>query len=543
MAQLPSRRRKVTERRLPAVILALTISFVAPALALDPLEQIEVETFGKMREVERYQLKVAEKFYTKGEYKIALDEYDKFLTLYEKSPGAPYALLMWSHAQVKLRMVNTAIREGFQSVVDYYPDSREAVLASFLIGNSYDDIGQVEKAEKGYLKTINDYPKAHIATLAKVRLLHFAKVQKDEKKQMFLLADLTYNTERTKTNKGHVLNAVHDLAKRHIYGRKYDEAIRALETTYREGDLVKTYNDIAKGAISHYLKDEKTKQQAIELSDSLIGMVATLIPDVLGTPENKAAARDAWYRIASLYGLTGRPTKILETYEKMVTILGEDDGLLGSIAGYHRGRKQYDKARAVYARFKDKLKAALATAETYREEKRYDEAIAIYAALEDQVMGQGLLAALYSELGRYDDAIACYQTLMEIDRANIGKHRWSIGACYESSKRLRQAIAAYGLVDNFPTTYFKMASLHRKLKEWPQALSLYSQCKVHEGKAPDAFMEIARTYEEAGQRENSIRAFQLVCKNFPKKPHASVAHSHLQSKYGISVTLGGAKDE
>jgi len=38
------------------------------------LEQIPVETFAKMREVERFQLKVAEKFYIKGEYKIAARE-------------------------------------------------------------------------------------------------------------------------------------------------------------------------------------------------------------------------------------------------------------------------------------------------------------------------------------------------------------------------------------------------------------------------------------------------------------------------------------
>ena len=548
MAQFP-RNRRLTVAGLPPVgaglAAAAALLFLLPtgARALGYLEQIEVATFAEMREVERYQLKIAEKHYTKGEFKIALDEYDKFLTLYEASPGAPYAQLMWSHCQAKLRFVNTAIRDGFQSVIDYWPDSREAILASYLIGKSYDNIGQTEKAEAGYLKTVNDHPKHHVATLAKVNLLHLARVRKDEKKQMLLLADLTYDTERTEANKNFVVDATRRLAARQIDAGAYGEAIRALETTYADKDLVKVYNDIARGAIDRFLGDERTRAKGIELSDSVIGMVGTLIPTVLEGEAERSAAREAWHRIIDLYNRTGRHGEVLATHEKRLAILGEDDGLLGELASFHRGRRQFQKARATYARFKDKLQGQIAIAEVFREEKRYDEAIAIYNGLGDQVLGQGLLAGLYRELGRYDEAIACYKTLLEIDRERIDAHRWAIGECYEQSNRLHKAIAAYGRVDNFPTTYFKMASCHRRLKEFKQALALYNQCKVDAGRAPDAFMEIAATYEEAGERANAIRAYQLTCKNFPKSSHASRAHSHLQAKYGISVTLGGAKEE
>ena len=119
----------------------------------------------------------------------------------------------------------------------------------------------------------------------------------------------------------------------------------------------------------------------------------------------------------------------------------------------------------------------------------------------------------------------------------------AIGECHESAGRIRKAIASYGLVDDFPKTYFKMASLHRQLKEFPRALSLYGQCKVHAPSAPDAFLLIAQTHEEAGMRENAIRAYQATCKTFPKSGQASRAHAHLQDEYGINVTLGGAKEE
>ncbi|MEE2734810.1 MAG: hypothetical protein VYC57_05550, partial [Verrucomicrobiota bacterium] len=53
--------------------------FPLSASALSDLEQIPLPVFEKMREVERYQLKIAEKHYSSKNYKVALAEYEKFL--------------------------------------------------------------------------------------------------------------------------------------------------------------------------------------------------------------------------------------------------------------------------------------------------------------------------------------------------------------------------------------------------------------------------------------------------------------------------------
>ena len=73
-----------------ALILFLSASSMTEG-ALSSLQQINIKTFEKMRQVERYQIKIAEKHFLSGKHKIALAEYEKFLTLYKKSPGAPYA--------------------------------------------------------------------------------------------------------------------------------------------------------------------------------------------------------------------------------------------------------------------------------------------------------------------------------------------------------------------------------------------------------------------------------------------------------------------
>jgi len=182
--------------RFLTLILLAFVSFSAPSRAqLSNLEQIEVETMAGLREVGCYQLKIAESHYLKGEHKVALAEYKKFLTLCEASVAAPYAQLMGSHCQVRLKKLHTAIRDGFQSGIDYWPESREAVLASFLIADTYNAMGEVEKAEPAYLRTFNDHPDEQLAVLARVQLLEIARTRGDASKRLAMLRDLALQGE------------------------------------------------------------------------------------------------------------------------------------------------------------------------------------------------------------------------------------------------------------------------------------------------------------------------------------------------------------
>ena len=60
----------------------LLVSCVCPAAELD---ELSLERWKQLREVERYQLKIAEEYYRDKKWKIAGDEYEKFLTLYKTS--------------------------------------------------------------------------------------------------------------------------------------------------------------------------------------------------------------------------------------------------------------------------------------------------------------------------------------------------------------------------------------------------------------------------------------------------------------------------
>jgi tetratricopeptide (TPR) repeat protein len=145
---------------------------------------------------------------------------------------------------------------------------------------------------------------------------------------------------------------------------------------------------------------------------------------------------------------------------------------------------------------------------------------------------------------KFAEAIAIYETLETQDKDNSTGWRWQIAECYESDGKLREAIGSYRLTDKYPHCLDRMASCHRRLKEHAAALDLYGQIiTAYADSGASARFNIGETYEEMGKSENAIRAFQQVCRDYPKSGQASRAHAHLQTKYKINVTLGGAKDE
>ncbi len=150
-----------------ALLLAAFAAALSPGLLrADKLDEMSLERWAKLREVERYQMKIAEKYYREKDYKVALAEYEKFLRLYERSEGAPHAQLKWSLCLVQRRQLNTAIKDGFQSVIDYWPESPDAVAAHYYIGKTYKDMGEIRAAKKAYGDLLTKYKTHQVAAFA-----------------------------------------------------------------------------------------------------------------------------------------------------------------------------------------------------------------------------------------------------------------------------------------------------------------------------------------------------------------------------------------
>lgn len=220
-----------------AMFVMAAMSLLSTPARAQRLDEMSLERWAKLREVERYQLKIAEKYYRQKDWKIAMAEYEKFLTLYEQSEGAAYSQLKWSLCLVNLRKLNTAIKDGFQSVVDYWPDSPEAVAAGYYIGKSYKDMGGISPAKKAYQNVLSVHPKHLAAVYATVDLIDLSKIEDDTDARVVYWKRLTFETARTKESQRHCVEASRHLAK-HLFGvGAFSNAVKALQTTYSEDQL------------------------------------------------------------------------------------------------------------------------------------------------------------------------------------------------------------------------------------------------------------------------------------------------------------------
>jgi TolA-binding protein len=494
-------------RQLPLfIIIFMALASVTHA-ALTSMQQIEVKTFEKMRNVERYQIKIAEKHFLSGNFKVALAEYEKFLTLYQKSPGAPYAQLMWSHTMMNLKKPKGALRDGFQSVIDYWPQSNEATIAAYCMGDAYRTMGEVKSAQKAFRFLIKEYPDHEIAVRSRQDLLHYARLHQDMEERLVLLNQLTFKVKRTDKAKAICIKACHELAELHCFAQKLDEGKKALATTYTGPALFDQVYSLSAKTVQHLLKTPKTNPAALKLGDQLI---SELRAETLIRPK---LAKDLLYRVAGLQGTLGRPSDIWKVYGEIGERFGVDDGLRGRQASWCLSREKRDQARRIYGEF------------------------------ENVVVGQKAIAGMFLEEGKIKEAIEVYRHLLEIDGDHSGDHFWAIAGCYEKLSDWKKAIASYRQVDRFPSNYFAIAKCHRRLGQQKEAIILYGQIKIVEKSAPEATLQIGFTYEEAKDKEKAIRTFQLTCKRYPKSGQASKAHSHLQNKYNINVTLGGTEEE
>jgi TolA-binding protein len=515
------------------------------------MDELPLDRWKKLRETERYQLQIAEKYYRDKDWKVAVSEYEKYLSLYEKSDAAAYAQLKWSLSQVQLKKHNTAIKEGFQSVLDYWPESNEAQAAGYYLGTTYRAMGQTVKAKAAYKNVTTTFPGTPSAVYAMSELAEMAAVEKDNTTRMQLLRKIVFDTPRNAAINNACVQAARQLAVIDVESGAIDEAVKALATTCAPAALPNQVHYYSRDVIARLGSSADTKLKAQKSADGLVAYLRTAMPTAgASAPDaDKQAYVAIGYAIADIYALSQQDTKVVETYSQLEKAIGASDDLLGRLAAFLKSRSKYEDARATYRRYKDRFEGLGQVAYSYREQGQFDPAVEVYKQLVGQNADQANrwrseMAMTYRSARKYAEAVAVYAELIAADTMNQNKWRWELATTHRDAGQYKDAIAHYRQCDNFPENFRQMAACHRALKEYNEAVLLYNQIVGADANAaPWALLQIGYTREEAGQKEPAIQTFQQVCKRYPKDSHASVAHAHLQSKYKISITLGGAKDE
>jgi len=539
-----------------AITLALIAAACWAAMLLQPsavcaqrLDELSLKRWELLTETQRYQMQIAEKYYREKNYKVAAAEYEKYLTLYESSDAAPYAQLIWSVCQVQQRKSNTAIKEGFKSVIDYWPKSPDAIAAQYYIGDTYRGMGRIPEAKKALKTVVSDQPEHPAAVMAAPSLITIAQAENDDKTLVAMWEHLTFDVKRTKGTARQCVTASEQLAAHLFTSQDFAGGVQALETSHpTPAALQSRVVAVLQQPLVRMAVVEETATQAKALAEKAVSWLQTQRPADLAEEADKKLAFDNSMLIAAVYAYGGVDEKTPLAYENTLKQFGQNDQVLAALAAWFSQKKRYDEARAVYRRYEDKAAGLAQVAMTYRAEGDVDAAVksyqqAIAADPERSVTFKAQIAATYRSVKKYAEAIASYEELLAEDLEHAESWRWQVASAHQDWGKYKEAIAHYRQCTNFPENYKQMAWCNRQLKNFQEAIVLYTQVLAHEPSAPWALLQIGYTREQASQKEQAIKTFQLVCKKFPKDRHASVAHAHLQDAYKISVTLGGAKDE
>ncbi len=497
-----------------AALVSLILAACVQIVHAQSFDELPLDRWKKLRENERYQLQIAEKYYRDKDWKVAVAEYEKFLTLYEKSDGAPYAQLKWSLAQVQLKKHNTAIKEGFQSVIDYWPESPEAQTAAFYLGHTYRAMGQTAKAKTAYKAVLTKFADSPAAAHAIAELADVASQEKDAAGRLAMLKKLTFEFPRTPPTNSVCIQAARQLAVIDIESSSTDEAVKALATTCAPAELPGQVIAYSRDPLSRLASVKESGSKAQKSAEGIAAYLRTTLPPNPQSDADKAAYRLIGYGIAEVLALGRVDDKVADAYAAVDKTLGASDETLGRLAAFYKSRMKFDEARGTYRRYADKFEGQGLVAASYREQGQYDGAVDAYRQLVAQdaaraVRWKSELATTYRQAKKYAEAVAVYAELIAEDSANQNRWRWELATTHRDAGQYRESIAHYRQCDNFPENFKQMAACHRQLKDYNEAVLLYNQIVgADANSAPWALLQIGYTREEAGQKEPAIQTFQ-----------------------------------
>ncbi len=474
---------------------ALALSVLWPlAASAAGLDELPLDRWARLGENDRYQMNVAEKYYREQNWKAALSEYEKFLSLYEKSEGAPFAQLKWSMCQANLRKQNTAIKDGYQSVIDYWPDSPEAASAAYLIAKTYKDMAETKQAKKAYAKVLSDYPGTLVAMLTRVDLADIARVEGDHKKRLALLNEVVFNTEH-KGDFAPVANEIGKvLAVQMFYQGDFAAGLKSLATSVPEHEQPNYLMVYIRQPIQDLVNSKENKATGHKLADAADAFLRSRLPGALQDDQQKNAYRQLNYWIAEIETSAGRPDKADEAFTR-------------------------DSEKRRHGR-----RNAARRAEWLKQIGRRDEARVVFGQMKNAIEGQSQIAHSFREESKQGQAIPIYQQLIASDPSNTGRWSWELAHAYRESNQFKEAIDVYRQCDRFPEDVQQMAYCYRRLGDVKESVAMYQQVLAGAPQlAPWALLEIARTYEEGGQKDTAVKMFQQVCKRYPKSGEASQA--------------------
>jgi TolA-binding protein len=575
---------------LGAIIALFVLSAPSAGFAQEVL--IPESVLAGLEVFEQHELARADKVYTEKKWRQSAAEYDGFILQFPRSPALPYAILREARSLQQDGKRFEAIKK-YTDVIDYFPNAVDyAAPASFFIGQSNFENGDVDKAIVAWTKLADDkqYSKHPVAAAALTQLSNELARRGNWGRavEYYKQVAVDFRTANPPVAQEAINQAIFcyiRIAPSEPKLREFYIAVKSFDTNPR--------------AVS----DDNAKDQAYW------GFVQSKVASIPGTPAGafnlpkEADARKGYY----LYWAKNLSGKFADWDDYQITIANfqregdgdsakwtatldaqfknfQKEGDFGRIvkwiqlfghdkpkANEYYGKLTFDKmtnpqiAKLVITMF-DPVKDVEMARNTFQKLKlgsmpdnekqvlfqglwNYDPKLVLELCMtyEDKDKGKWNLVQFYwgSPFADNKKALDVAQELLN-SPAYASQATMYKGHILQRMGKYAEAIAAFQQVDKPEETVFYVSQCYVGLSKLDQAVATLREAENFlKDKAPEAGLRIAHVWRDAGGKDPKsqynkqyIATLRAVLAKYPKSQQSSTAHLELEAM-GITKTGGG----
>lgn len=535
--------RIVCTSALTRVVLAVCILFSTIAVA-----GLDGERYKKLTEDERYQMNQAQRLFNAGNYIAAQNEFEKYIALFEDSDANSYVQYMIGECQRRRKNRYQAIKD-FTGVLDYFPDSPDAPAAIFGIAVCRQDNGEVTQAMQLYEQMEKKYPDYIDTSIALWKLAEFdGKRGRQESRHQritrivenFKYADLR---RRSKESRETYKRAVWHVVWANLSKNDAVAAAEALQKFYSRRNAVwwVAHNTYHRGVS---LKRQGRAKDAKKWLLMARNTYATYVKEF----PNERNTKEAMAMIARSVGEAGDLQGALAEFAKYFEVYPDDDDGRVQVGRTLEQWGMFEKARAEYAKMRNKWRGYMEIARSFEREKKLDDMALAYDAALDALPKNAAATRWetfrsYERLRKYDKCLEVLTILATQHPGHAREANYRIGGFRQRRGEYTKAIQAYRTSEKEPDSLYRIGECQTSLGKYKQARQTYQQIMgFFKGQEGRALQRIVGVYEAEGNSTGAIKTLKLICDRYPKGQESSWAHQRLETRYAIPYTGGGVKE-
>ncbi len=458
--------------------------------------------------------KLAERFYNDSLYNLALEQYQKFLSLKRDHGNDPTSYYKSAYCKHKMDN-NREAAEGIEEYIRLFPNETNIMEAMFLAGTLRQKIGDFREASDWFFSVWSRFVGSAKARMALFKAAQCAEADKNIERAVELYA-LYYNrfpkTENAK-------QASLSLSKLYIDRKEYTAAEAVLDKTEKQWKKDKKFMV----RLYYYKASLAKKMQKIGSAEEKFRTMAG--KDTYGFPEREQAykeyidvlviqkkfgpAHDVFKKLAQIY--TEKSIRFPGTFIKAWADNGRRAHLFDeAIASYQKLINEYqDEVNIFQVRYR--LAQCLVGKGDFPKAIENLRSLELHDSTGEYAVRAVLkIGELYYDKGLYPSAIAAYRRYLQLpDRKDKDRILYRIGKTFqEKYKRFGSALREFeNLLKLYPASQYyqravySMAQCQEALKEYKSAVRNYEY--ISEVGGDNALVEKAK------QRAVYIRTFLI----------------------------------